>query len=547
MTGGKIILTMFVAAILAAPVVQAKTVHTSAAAPRNDVNQRERQVVQQLQGQKAADLVRERQLATAAQNQLLDENETLIRKNWALSKQNKQAGVALQAALDERDRLTAQILQKDASAQQELAVYERALRGAALSDDPQIAEKLEMLAAREPTLDEIESNEDYIETTAMLARRIQDIQQAAQLRTLVAEPLRRKLENGQVPVGRVIAAFEKAQALDSSDIWSGISLVRLYFYGGEDAKAYDLAQSLLPQVKDDRERMGLYNEMGRALEMSDPAGALDYYRKSLALTEARAQDLPDDLKAQLALSVSYERVADMTRNDDKAALALYQKSQAIREDLVRREPDNAAARRNLSVSYTNIGDLLRTSDPAGALDAYRKSLALKEEVVQRLPGNVQAQSDLSNQYERIANLVKANDPTTARDYLHKAIAISEPLAQSVPDNFEVQRGLTVIYDDLADLEKPDNRPAALGLYRKSLAIRETVAKRLPDNPQAQHDLLAGYWNIAENEPSRDAWARTLAQADRMKTGGHWRTSDDPYYVMMQDAVNGFDTPSGTQP
>jgi hypothetical protein len=94
------------------------------------------------------------------------------------------------------------------------------------------------------------------------------------------------------------------------------------------------------------------------------------------------------------------------------ALEAYRKGLAIRERLAARDQDNAQWQCNLSISHDRIGDrLVAEGDGAGALEAYRKGLAIRERLAAGDPDNAEWQRDLIVSSVKLA---EAGDDPLAR-------------------------------------------------------------------------------------------------------------------------------------
>jgi tetratricopeptide (TPR) repeat protein/uncharacterized membrane protein HdeD (DUF308 family) len=72
------------------------------------------------------------------------------------------------------------------------------------------------------------------------------------------------------------------------------------------------------------------------------------------------------------------------------------------------DPSNFGWQRDLSVSYDRVGDVLKDQgDLAGALKSYRDSLAIREQLAKSDPSNAGWQRDLSVSYDNIGNVQNA--------------------------------------------------------------------------------------------------------------------------------------------
>jgi tetratricopeptide (TPR) repeat protein len=92
------------------------------------------------------------------------------------------------------------------------------------------------------------------------------------------------------------------------------------------------------------------------------SGALEEFRKTLAIAERMAAQDPDNAGWQSDLATSYVWVGIVLESQGNLAGALeeFRKDLAIVERLAAQDPDNAGWQRELSVSRTRIGDVLES-------------------------------------------------------------------------------------------------------------------------------------------------------------------------------------------
>jgi tetratricopeptide (TPR) repeat protein len=170
------------------------------------------------------------------------------------------------------------------------------------------------------------------------------------------------------------------------------------------------------------------------------------------------------------------------------ALEVFRKSLAIAERLSLQDPYNAVWQRNLSVSYNRIGGVLEAQgDLDGALEEFRKSLAIDERLALQDPDNARWQSGLSVGYNRFGGVLEAQgDLDGALKGFLKSLTIRERLAVEYPDNAEWQRNAAVGQASVARAELALGRAdIASALYaRACLALQ---ALRNPDIPGTEFD------------------------------------------------------------
>src|SRR5581483_8544456 len=129
----------------------------------------------------------------------------------------------------------------------------------------------------------------------------------------------------------------------------------------DPAVRQDLATAYL-KVGDVQGRAGFPN-------LGNTAGALDSYRKSLAIRESRSPDQRSGIEARRDRATNYDRIGDAQRMTGSAAGALesYRQALGVREALWKADQNNSLNRRDLGVSYERIADALaQTGKPAEA-------------------------------------------------------------------------------------------------------------------------------------------------------------------------------------
>ena len=109
----------------------------------------------------------------------------------------------------------------------------------------------------------------------------------------------------------------------------------------------------------------------------DLTGGLAHYRQSLAVREGLAAADPTNGQMRHELAVSYQRLGDTLGNprftnlgDTAGALESYRKMLAIFEALVAADPQNTRKRHSLSIGYEKMGRHAgRYGGPGGGLSA----------------------------------------------------------------------------------------------------------------------------------------------------------------------------------
>ncbi|MBR2986653.1 MAG: tetratricopeptide repeat protein [Clostridia bacterium] len=227
-----------------------------------------------------------------------------------------------------------------------------------------------------------------------------------------------------------------------------------------------------------------YDNLGSiALEKGDPALALEYHSKSLALREAIANETGTVL-ARLYLATSYDNLGKIAFASEDFVLALeyYSKSLALREPIAN-ETRNIQARQDLAASYYNLGDIAFINDDlALSFEYFSKSLAISEAIVKET-SSIEARQNLSFVYYRLGVIAEVNDDfTSALKYHLEFLAISEAIAKETCtiqayDNLAMSHwNLSLFFEDFPKLD------SAISHAQEAYAIWKNLAEQCPQVP-----------------------------------------------------------------
>ena len=284
--------------------------------------------------------------------------------------------------------------------------------------------------------------------------------------------------------------------------------------------------------------------------LGDYAGALQSFKKALAIREnLYAKDSQND-KLKLDLTRSYQMVGSLSQVTDNIPAALenygkaftvfalittqtteskrdlstlhtryanaltasgerakaiehYRKAIVILGDLLSTNPNDGGVKRNLGVAHILLGDALGKSlEFNDALAEHRSAQALFEPLV--APNNAQSHRDVNVAYERIAGILfKIGNYKDALEIELKALAIDEEALKADPANANAQRDVHIDYYKIARAQAAiGDTKAALVSERKSIALIEAEIAANPKNSEGRADLgtaYAGYGEILEKD------------------------------------------------
>lgn len=199
----------------------------------------------------------------------------------------------------------------------------------------------------------------------------------------------------------------------------------------------------------------------------DISGAVKSARASLEIFRRIAESEPGNAGAQESLAISHIKVGDISGNpnfsnagDAAAALDNYRASLAIWEARAKSDPSSPKVRRFLGVSHERLGTMYSAAnDPAQALEHYQQSLAVREALAADDPADTDKIRDSAIAQEKIGNvLTMMNDLPAALDYRSKSLAIFERLAAADPQNVVAQVSLAVSHLHMAQLLADPDSP-----------------------------------------------------------------------------------------
>ncbi|MEW6207241.1 MAG: protein kinase [Acidobacteriota bacterium] len=339
-------------------------------------------------------------------------------------------------------------------------------------------------------------------------------------------------------------------------------------------RAVEYLDSLAREASDDlslqRELAAAYERVGDIQgypynpNIGDATGAMESYKKSLAIREALHKADPSNADTRRGLATSLERLGTMIswqtgnvneslayysrareirqslaaetnavedrrelagiheitgdaqkkNRDSSAALESYRRAMTIRESLAAIDPTSAVTSRDLAISHSKISELLAlTGDAEGALTSQRKALSIFETLVRQDSTNAKARREVAFAYNKLGDLLwYSDDVRGAIEQYKKAREIRQLIVALDPANAQARRDLAMSEAGLGDtLIRKGEIAAGRELIKKALAIFEELAARSPSDAEARRDLAIGYQTMGE----------TLASAadDKRATAG----------------------------
>lgn len=258
---------------------------------------------------------------------------------------------------------------------------------------------------------------------------------------------------------------------------------------------------LLREISNAYKKVGDVQGGAGLANLGDTAGALESYRRGLALIDEVLNITggtdANDLRNWGVLS---DCVGDVLafQGDPDGALRQYDLSRNHFDALLKANPDGARELHDLATSYSRIGQIyIGRRDYSAALPIVEKSRDFCRMASERAPTNSRFKFDLTVALQKIAEI------QTGLRMFDEALAsyqqvndLSRDILSEDPDSARAKRGMGIGYDGIAKLYyiKGDNDKAAEN-FAASLKIGEELAAADPMNAQAQRDLYTDYGAI----------------------------------------------------
>ncbi len=230
-------------------------------------------------------------------------------------------------------------------------------------------------------------------------------------------------------------------------------------------------------------------------------GAVELYRKSLALRQKLVQEDPANIERRAALAASYGRLAQVLQalNDNAGTVKAYRQAADISHQLAAEQPLSAETRRNAAVSDRNLAlALVRNNSLTEARERGDRSMKLFEQVAHDDPKNTEARVEVAeSQYSQGFIRSKSNEDAAALHFYESAAALFEAIASEHPAD-PPRPGLRTTYQLMSDLAlKLGDTHRAITSAQRELAIDEILLRTNPQNVGAERNKALALRQIAK--------------------------------------------------
>lgn len=227
--------------------------------------------------------------------------------------------------------------------------------------------------------------------------------------------------------------------------------------------------------------------------LGDRAGALQSYRKAMAVFDAMAVEDSSDQKARGGAAVMRIRIGDMQREqgDLDAAEENYHAALERAESLATADPQNDRFRRILALSHRELADLEnQRGNFKQALQDALKALEINQVLTIADPNNAQAANNYVLSLTKVAELLnKTGDLEGSLIKYHQAVGILEKLSAAAPDDLFMRGQLS---QTLVSMGTALAQQRKLGEARSITSRGLAIARDLADRAAATPDELSQY-------------------------------------------------------
>ena len=259
-----------------------------------------------------------------------------------------------------------------------------------------------------------------------------------------------------------------------------------------------LAQEASGDVALQQELAAAYDRVGDVLgynggaNVGDFAGALQSYKKALAIRELSAAASPDDIQIQSDLLSDYFRLSFALEDagDSAGALSDISKALPVAERLVAKHADSKY-QDLLAGVYWHRGNVLRVSgDYPHALENFRLSASIRERAATGPNSSPMARYHLPADYVGLGLMqCRTRDPTSGLQNLSKGLQLLQSMSAADPANATLREYLGEAYQSTASvLEKTGNLELSADYDLKAYHIFASLVSADPTNALARDNF-----------------------------------------------------------
>ena len=260
-----------------------------------------------------------------------------------------------------------------------------------------------------------------------------------------------------------------------------------------DSLARDAAsdESLQHELGTAYEKVGTVQGNPFGANLGDTQGALESYRKALAIRQSLLHSNPSDIDSEVAVARTQRLIAAIIGNrGDPASISQTKQALATAEQAFHIAPSNPAVLEELQASYYLLAILLDGAGDYQAAAGYlHEELPIAEARLRAAPEDRVLRRELGRAEVKLGYaLARMGSRKEGLDYSHRGVEVLESLAADGTDA-ESRRWLGMAHWMLGDiLLLNDDATGALRSYQEELRIVAPLAAADPTNAVLQYDL-----------------------------------------------------------
>jgi serine/threonine-protein kinase len=289
-----------------------------------------------------------------------------------------------------------------------------------------------------------------------------------------------------------------------------IAKARVVLKHGTDASRRNLAAALLMLAEMDK-------EVGR-----DMQAALAHNKESLALWEdidqhpkadEQGQGLTkkSDVKSGLAELNTRVGVTHLRLGDPARAMPYFRKALAIRRELSQAEPGNLGYRLDVARSLLAVGDNSFRLGDREAVARFGECLGIVEDVFRQKPKVLGVKQELARARSLTGDYhLRVGEPEKARPLLGRALELTQELVTADPRKFDYQWDLGLAHYRLGLLAlRAKDEEGARAQFESCRAVREKLAAQDKGNDRRQMELMLALAHCGKHTEAAAIAARLL--------------------------------------
>ncbi len=237
--------------------------------------------------------------------------------------------------------------------------------------------------------------------------------------------------------------------------------------------------------------------------LGNTEGALDSYRKAVAIREVLYSANLIDANRKFSLAGAYMKTSDIlwAKGENELALSTYRKALAAFEELVQVDPGNWDYLRSFNRALSGVAHVQeQNGDFKGALDSYQKVLANAETIQAADTTDAISIRVVASATLKVGDAyMDLSDYPAALLQYEKSVDGFSRLAASAQHDADAARTLGVGYSRIASAYAQLNQhEKAAEFHLKAIEQQKQVVAADPNNVQSQFDISATYANLGDS-------------------------------------------------